>query len=219
MKPVRIVVIAKAPIAGFCKTRLIPALGEQGATELAQRMLARTVASALAAGLGTVELCVTPGLHAFDWRGLALPAGLAWYEQGEGDLGARMGRAAQRVTEGGESILLIGTDCPELDSGLLQCAAAALQDHDASLVPTVDGGYALLGLKWFAPSLFDAMPWSTDAVAAETRWRVAQLDWRLCTLPTLHDIDEPQDLAWLPAELQPGLTTTSQPTYERSHHA
>lgn len=211
MKPTRIVIIAKAPIAGFCKTRLIPALGEQGATELAQRMLVRTVTSALAAGLGTVELCVTPGLQTFDWQGLDLPGGLVWSEQGEGDLGARMGRAAQRVTAGDEAILLIGTDCPALDSSLLQIAAAALQDHDASLVPTADGGYALLGLRRFDPTLFDAMPWSTDAVCAETRRRVAQLDWRLHTLPTLHDIDEPQDLPWLPAELQAGLTTTSQP--------
>ena len=211
MKPTRIVIIAKAPIAGFCKTRLIPALGEQGATELAQRMLVRTVTSALAAGLGTVELCVTPGLQTFDWQGLGLPDGLVWSEQGEGDLGARMGRAAQRVTSAGEAILLIGTDCPELDSGLLQHAATALQDHDASLVPTADGGYALLGLKRFDPTLFDAMPWSTDAVGAETQRRVEQLDWRLHTLPTLHDIDEPQDLPWLPAELQADLATTSQP--------
>ncbi|MBW7833002.1 MAG: TIGR04282 family arsenosugar biosynthesis glycosyltransferase [Simplicispira suum] len=211
MKPVRIVVIAKAPIVGFCKTRLIPALGEQGATELAQRMLVRTVATALAAGLGTVELCVTPGLQAFDWRGLDLPGGLVWSEQGEGDLGERMGRAAQRVTSAGEAILLIGTDCPELDSGLLQRAAAALQGHDACLVPTADGGYALLGLKRFDPMLFDAMPWSTDAVAAETRQRVVALNWRLYSLPTLHDIDEPEDLAWLPAELRAGLTTSTQP--------
>ena len=210
MKPVRIVVIAKAPIAGFCKTRLIPALGEQGATQLAQRMLVRTVASALAAGLGTVELCVTPGRQAFDWQGLGLPDGLAWSEQGEGDLGARMGRAAQRVTAGGEAVLLIGTDCPALDSSRLQSAAAALNNHEVALVPTADVGYALLGLTRFAPALFDAMPWSTDAVAAETRRRVAALDWRLCSLPTLHDIDGPQDLPWLPAELQAGLSTSSQ---------
>ena len=55
------------------------------------------------------------------------------------------------------------------------------------------------------------MPWSTDTVGAETRRRVEQLDWRLHTLPTLHDIDEPQDLPWLPAELQADLATTSQP--------
>lgn len=208
MTPTRIVILAKAPIAGFCKTRLIPALGAQGAARLAQRMLARTVRAALAARLGPVELCVTPGLQAFDWQGLDLPEGLRWSEQGAGDLGARMGRAAQRVTAEGEALLLIGTDCPGLDSRVLQNAAAALQDHDACLVPAADGGYVLLGLKRFSPTLFDAMPWSTDVVADETRRRLAQLGWRLDSLPRLHDIDAPQDLAWLPADLQAGLPTT-----------
>lgn len=206
MTPTRIVIIAKAPVAGFCKTRLIPALGAQGAAWLAQRMLERTVRYALAARLGPVELCVTPGLQAFDWPSLGLPDGLVWSEQGEGDLGARMGRAAQRVTSGGEPILLIGTDCPGLDSGVLQSAAAALQDHNASLVPAADGGYVLLGLRRYSATLFDAMPWSTDVVAQETRQRVAELGWRLSTLTRLHDIDEPQDLPWLPAELQAGLS-------------
>lgn len=110
MKAARIVIIAKAPVTGFCKTRLVPALGAQGAARLAQRMLVHTVQTALAARLGPVELCVTPARQAFDWPGLGLPEGLEWTEQGEGDLGARMGRAAQRVTADGTPILLIGTD-------------------------------------------------------------------------------------------------------------
>lgn len=212
MRPTRIVIIAKAPIAGFCKTRLIPALGAQGAAQLAQRMLERTVRFALGARLGPVELCVTPGLNSFDWAGLNLPDGLVWSEQGEGDLGARMGRAAQRVTAGGEALLLVGTDCPTLDTSMLQSAAAALQDHDACLVPAFDGGYVLLGLKRFSTTLFDAMPWSTDAVAEETRKRLAQLGWNQKSLPQLHDIDEPQDLAWLPAELYVGLPNSTPAT-------
>lgn len=211
MRPTRTVIIAKAPIPGFCKTRLIPALGEHGAAQLAQGMLVRTVHTALATELGPVELCVTPGLQDFDWQGMGLPEGLVWSDQGEGDLGARMGRAAQRVTEKGEAIVLIGTDCPALDSPVLRSAAAALQHHDASLVPTADGGYALLGLLRFHPVLFDAMPWSTDAVAVETQRRLARLGWRLCRLPTLHDIDEPHDLPWLPAELRVGLPISAPP--------
>ena len=212
MTPARIVIIAKAPIVGFCKTRLIPALGAQGAARLAQRMLERTVRFALDAQLGPVELCVTPGLKAFDWQSLNLPDGLIWSEQDEGDLGARMGRAAQRVTSGGEAILLLGTDCPGLDSSMMQSAAAALQDHEACLVPAADGGYVLLGLQRFSPTLFDAMPWSTDVVADETRQRLARLGWRLSSLARLHDIDEPQDLAWLPAELQAGLSISTPAT-------
>ncbi|MCB1980040.1 MAG: TIGR04282 family arsenosugar biosynthesis glycosyltransferase [Burkholderiaceae bacterium] len=205
MKRVHILIMAKAPIEGFCKTRLIPALGERGATALARSMLVRTVDAALAAGLGCVELCVAPGLQAFDWDGLRLPGGLTWTEQGEGDLGARMARAAQRVMACGQAILLIGTDCPALDSGVLQSAAAALDTHDASMVPTADGGYALLGLNRFSQALFEGMAWSTASVAADTRQRLAALQWTLLHLPTLHDIDEPADLPWLPADLQFGL--------------
>lgn len=212
MTPTRIVIIAKAPIAGFCKTRLIPALGAHGAAWLAQRMLTRSVRCALDARLGPVELCVTPGFQAFDWPSLGLPDGLVWSEQGEGDLGARMGRAAQRVTAGGEAILLIGTDCPGLDSSVMKNAAAALQDHDACLVPAADGGYVLLGLKRFSPTLFDNMPWSTEVVAEETRQRLSRLGWRLSSLARLHDIDEPQDLTSLPAELQAGLPVSTPAT-------
>lgn len=199
MKAPRIVIIAKAPVPGFCKTRLIPALGEQGAALLAQRMLVHTVDTALAARLGAVELCITPARQAFDWSALALPEGLEWTEQGEGDLGARMARASQRVTADGTPILLIGTDCPALDAALLRQAAEALRQHDASMVPTLDGGYALLGLRHHHPCLFEDMPWSTADVAALTRQRAAQRGLRLHSLPTLHDIDEPHDLRWLPA--------------------
>lgn len=205
MKPVRIVIIAKAPIPGFCKTRLIPALGATGSAELARRMLVETVNMALAAQVGSVELCVAPALNEYDWATLGLPNDLAWSEQGEGDLGARMARAARRVTSEGASVMLIGTDCPALDSGLLQRAALALRDHQASLVPAEDGGYTLLGLQSFDQTLFDNMLWSTAGVAAETRRRITRLGWRLCDFPPLHDIDEPQELKHLPTAFRAAL--------------
>lgn len=212
MTPTRIVILAKAPIAGFCKTRLIPALGAQGAARRAQHMMERTVRFAMDAQLGPIGLCVTPRRQAFDWEGLNLPDGLIWSEQGEGDLGARMGRAAQRVTADGEAILLIGTDGPGLDGSVMKSAAASLQDHDASLVPAVDGGYVLLGLKRSSPTLFDAMLWSTEVVAEETRQRLSRLGRRLSSLARLHDIDDPQDLAWLPDERQAGLPISTPAT-------
>ena len=67
MKPVRIVIIAKAPVPGLAKTRLIPALGAQGAALLARRMFEHSVRAALDARVGTVELCVTPGPQAWAW--------------------------------------------------------------------------------------------------------------------------------------------------------
>lgn len=202
MKPTRIIIIAKAPIPGFCKTRLAPAIGTEAAARLARRMLRDAADAACDANVGPVELCVTPGVDTFDWPSLGLPASVEWSEQGDGDLGERMGRAAQRTVTAGEAVLLIGTDCPGLDCAVLRNAAAALSEHDAAMAPTADGGYALLGLARFDALMFSDMPWSTDAVAALTRQRLQRLGWRLHTLSTLHDIDEPADLRHLPAHWQ-----------------
>lgn len=199
MSLTRVVIIAKAPIPGFAKTRLIPALGAEGAAQLARRMLEHAVQIALAADIGPVEMCVTPEPNDPVWSALGLPAALNWSAQCPGDLGARMGRAVRQTVEQGERVLLTGTDCPMLTTLHLRAAAAALDQHDAALTPTADGGYVLLGLKRFHPSLFDDMPWSTDAVAAETLSRLAQIGWSVHTQEQLHDVDEAADLQWLPS--------------------
>ena len=204
-QPPRIVIFAKAPVAGLAKTRLIPALGAQGAARLAAALLKHAVAQALASGVGPVELCVTPAPADPLWSGLAPQATLTWSDQGNGDLGERMARAAQRVLDAGEPVLLMGTDCPDLTAGRIREAAASLIAADAALVPAFDGGYVLLGLKRFDASLFAGIAWSTATVAQETRLRVEQLGWSLQNLPTLHDIDEPADLRWLPDDLQPAI--------------
>lgn len=193
MSPTRIVIFAKAPVPGSVKTRLIPVLGEAGAAELAQRMLANTVGHALAAGLATPELCVTPHPADPDWEG-HLPAGVRFSDQGAGDLGQRMEAAARRVIGDGERILLIGTDCPALDGMRLAEAAAQLDRHDAVIHPALDGGYVLLGMARTDPSIFHNIAWSTDAVAATTITRIRTLGWSLFVGDTLRDIDEPADL-------------------------
>ena len=185
MKP-RILIFAKAPVAGRVKTRLIPALGAECAARLAEAMLARTVAEALASGLG-VELVGEP--DPAGWYGgpeIALSA------QGEGDLGARLARAAARARG---PVLLIGADCPALDRRRLAATAEALERHDAVLHPAEDGGYVLLGLRLFDPSLFEGIAWSGPDVAAETLARIAALGWSVDLRETLRDIDEPGDLA------------------------
>lgn len=202
----RLVIFAKAPQIGTVKTRLIPALGAQGATELARTMLSHTLQQALAADIGPVELCMSPPPDDPAWQGIALPNAIERSTQGEGDLGERMARAVQRVTtELAQPVLLMGTDCPALDARHLTQAALQLAQHDAVLVPVADGGYILIGLKAPCPEIFSHMPWSTSVVAAETRQRLAALGLRVWPGPQLHDIDEPADLAHLPAEFCPSL--------------
>ncbi|MCR6496521.1 TIGR04282 family arsenosugar biosynthesis glycosyltransferase [Thermomonas sp. S9] len=218
---VRTVIFAKAPQPGRVKTRLIPALGAQGAALLAQRMLRYTVQQALAAALGPVELCVTPHPRTPVWRpfrDLAWPLG--WQGQGDGDLGDRLALAAARTLAHGASVLLIGTDCPGLTAARLRDAAAQLAAHDAVMVPSHDGGYVLLGLRRFSPQLFQGIAWSTPQVAAQTQERLCQLGWTLARRPPLHDIDEPADLAALPPDWSassPGRHASI--VFEYDHHA
>ena len=199
MKSTRIIIFAKAPMAGFAKTRLIPALGEQGAAKLAKRLLQHTLVQAHCAKADAVELCVTPSLHHAAWQELSIPKSTLWSEQGSGDLGTRMELAALRAISHDESVVLIGTDCPSLTSEILRQTIDALQSHDSVLVPAFDGGYVLLGINKLDSSLFSNMTWSVDTVAQETVRRIHKLGWSLKLLSTLHDIDNPEDLQQLPA--------------------
>ncbi len=124
-----------------------------------------------------------------------MPTGVRLSDQGPGDLGQRLSAAANRVLDGGERILLIGTDCPALDGKRLAEAAAQLNHHDTVIHPAQDGGYVLLGLARTDPSLFTDIAWSTEAVAATTIARIKALGWSLFVGDTLQDIDEPADLA------------------------
>jgi rSAM/selenodomain-associated transferase 1 len=194
----RVVIFAKAPVAGFAKTRLIPALGAQTAARLARRMLLHTLHEATAAAVGPVELCVTPHPSDPAWQGFPPLEGVCWTEQAVGDLGVRMADTVRRTSAVDEQVLLIGADCPQLDAEHLRRAAELLHDSDAVLYPTFDGGYALLGLRRFAARLFEQIPWSTAEVAGRTIECIRELGWSLAVGGMLHDIDEPIDLRWLP---------------------
>jgi uncharacterized protein len=199
-----LIVFAKAPVAGLAKTRLIPALGPDGAAQLAERLLVHTLQQALALPVAHMELCVTPSDQhpAFEHARAAALGRLQITLQGDGDLGQRMHRALSRVLTSHSKALLIGTDAPALHTALLEQAAQALDAHPAVFVPALDGGYALVGLTQPAPTLFQDMAWSTPRVMQDTRQRARALGWAWTELPPVADIDEPADLHHLPTHWQ-----------------
>jgi rSAM/selenodomain-associated transferase 1 len=182
-----IIVFAKAPLAGHAKTRLIPALGAQGAAKLAERLMHSALAHAVEAQVGPVELCATPDRMHRAFGDAVTRHRITLTEQGE------------RVLRTQPQALLIGTDAPGLDAAYLRAAALALRDADAVFGPAADGGYTLVGLKRPRPELFINMRWSHDHVMAQTRERLSQAGLRSVELPVLHDIDEPADLVHLAA--------------------
>jgi rSAM/selenodomain-associated transferase 1 len=194
-----IIVFAKAPIAGAVKTRLIPALGAQGAAQLAARMLDDALFRAWDAGIGPVELCCAPDAAHPRFRAAEV-SGTVLTLQGDDDLGQRMHRALARALTQFSRALLIGTDAPALEPQILREAAASLATDDAVCVPAFDGDYVLIGLRRPCADLFADIAWSSAEVMQQTRARATQAGISLKELPMQHDIDEPGDLRHLPKE-------------------
>jgi uncharacterized protein len=191
-----IAIMAKAPVAGLAKTRLIPALGAAGAAALAARLLQHAVEQAVAAQLGLVTVWAAPDCTHAAFVQAHTQHGVRLQTQPGGDLGQCM---AQVFVATPGPVLLMGTDLPGITSTVLLGAAQQLLQHDAVLVPALDGGYGLIGLHAHVASLFTDMPWSTPQVLQLTRQRFAAAGLRHAELPAVADIDEPADLAHLPA--------------------
>jgi rSAM/selenodomain-associated transferase 1 len=195
--PVAVAVLAKAPLPGFAKTRLIPALGADGAASLQARLVERAVATACAAVIGPVTLWATPDESHPLFQAIGAHLGVALARQGDGDLGARMLAA---IAAANAPALVIGTDCPALTSEHLRAAADVLRGGgDAVVIPTEDGGYALIGMRAPAHALFSDMHWSAASVMDETRRRLSALGLTWQEPVTLWDVDLPEDLERLRA--------------------
>lgn len=187
-----VAILAKAPIAGFAKTRLISRLGADGAAALQHWLLQRTVMTALQADIGPVCLWATPDLAHPAFALCAATGAVALRPQPAGDLGTRMHAAiAESPTAAGT--LVIGTDCPLLSPELLRRAAACLAEHDAAVVPADDGGYVLIGLRRAARQVFEAVAWGSSEVMMQTRERLHELNWRWTEFSPLWDVDRAED--------------------------
>jgi rSAM/selenodomain-associated transferase 1 len=186
MSPVRVVVFTRFPEAGLAKTRLIPALGPEGAAALHRRLTERTLAAVRASGLAVEVRTTGSDRSGFaDWLG----TDLNFVDQGEGDLGDRLRRACDPAP-----VLFIGSDLPDLTADHLTNAAALLTNERVVLGPAEDGGYWALGLAAPCDMLFEAMPWGSDQVLAITLARLRQCGIQPAMLPTLADCDRPEDL-------------------------
>jgi rSAM/selenodomain-associated transferase 1 len=192
VEPVSIAVLAKAPVAGFAKTRLIPALGAGRAAKLQGRLTDRTVEAACAAATGPVTVWATPDETHASFHLLQTHRKIALARQPDGDLGARI---LAGLKASGGATLVIGTDCPAMMPAHLRKAADVLRGGaDAVVFPAEDGGYVLIGMRKPLPALFAGMRWSTSEVMDETRRRLRyhRLTWQEPV--TLWDVDVPEDL-------------------------
>ncbi len=188
-------ILAKAPVAGLAKTRLIPALGATGAARAQRRFSMQTIHTAMQTQLGAITLWCAPDTQHRHFRALKQSYGIMCQAQPNGDIGERMRHAAAMHFEQTDAppLLIIGTDCAVLAPGHLNEAARSLACADVCLIPAEDGGYVLIGMRKMIPEIFQEIAWSTSAVLEQTLARCALAKVSLVQLPTLWDIDEPED--------------------------
>ena len=191
-----LIVFTRYPEVNRTKTRLIPLLGAEGAANLQRQMTEHTISQVAQLSASTIvssEVRFAGGnLQLMQtWLG----ANLLYTPQGEGDLGERMMRSLnESFDSGAKKVIIIGTDCPDIDSELLQTAFERLNEFDLVLGPAIDGGYYLIGLRRFAPELFSNIDWGTSQVFQQTIDIAQILKLSSFYLPPLADIDRPEDL-------------------------
>ena len=115
--------------------------------------------------------------------------------QSGSDLGEKMHHAfAEGFAAGYQSICIIGTDCLELTTEIIEGAFRELETHDTVIGPATDGGYYLLGMKKLYPAFFQNKTWSSDTVCSDTISDFNNLNLTHFSLETLTDVDEEKDL-------------------------
>ena len=190
-----IAVLARAPVPGEVKTRLVPRLGQVGAARLYERLVKHTLATMAMSRVGPLELWCAPDPGQSFFQACRRSLGLSLRAQPDGDIGARMSEAARDALLREKAVVVVGTDVPSLTPSDMRDARAALAaGHDAVLGPVEDGGYYLIGLRRHTPALFEGIDWSTQHVLEATRQRLRELGWRWHELPTRWDIDRPEDV-------------------------
>jgi rSAM/selenodomain-associated transferase 1 len=191
----KILIFAKAPVAGQAKTRLIPELGETGAAELAKELILHTIIKTMTRELCSVELWCTPDTEHSLFKQLEKKYPLQLKVQQGSDLGQRMANAIKSALSDSNSAILIGTDCPVMTSEYLQHALQELNKQQPIVfTPAEDGGYTLVGMTKPYPEVFKGVNWGSAEVMSQTRDNLKQLQLTWSELPTLWDVDNPADL-------------------------
>ncbi len=202
----RLLVFAKAPVAGRVKTRMMPHLDPQSCARLQRWLVELTLKATVSASICQVELwCAPDRAHPF-FRACESRYGVRLCLQRGSDLGMRMFYALRRTLERVDFAIIVGCDCPAISRDYLKRACELLTDAaPVVLGPADDGGYVLIGLSRTllisghdpAMALFTDIAWGTPAVLEQTRARLRDLGWEWRELEPLQDIDRPSDLAYL----------------------
>jgi len=201
---VELILFAKTPVPGEVKTRMIPALGEQGAAELASALIEESVRRSIEHWPGRVLLQAWPDPGHEVFAGIRRRHGVAATQQSGGNLGAKMLAALDDARGRGAAAAVMGCDVPHCPAETYRTAHAFLVQGRSIIGPSVDGGYYLIGLNPPQPKCFQRIAWGGSRVFDTTLKRAASAGIDLIVLQQLNDIDTMDDLEAL-RETHPDL--------------
>lgn len=190
----KLLIFTKSPELGEVKTRLQPDYSPEQSLKLHKHMMLNTLS--LSEKLTDVdsELCCTPNRNTLFFLDCENQFPVLLSDQLGDELGERMAFSLSAALQTYEKVIIIGTDCPDLDETYIQQAIDALDTVDAVIGPAEDGGYVLLGLRKFSLDLFTDFAWGSDTVLSQTRKVLNELSWTSKELGIMHDVDRPEDL-------------------------
>ncbi|MEH0155823.1 TIGR04282 family arsenosugar biosynthesis glycosyltransferase [Limibacter armeniacum] len=192
-----LIIFVKNPEPGKVKTRLAATLGNEKAVAIYRELLAHTEKV-------TSSLNLVKKVYYGDYINVEdIWDNVDYYKAlQEGDsLGERMSNAFEHAfEEGADEVVIIGSDCPEINKETIEKAFDSLLKNDVVIGPAEDGGYYLLGMNKFTPELFRGKKWSTSSVLNDTLKDTGKLQLSVTLLDMYTDIDEEADLqrfSWL----------------------
>lgn len=184
-----LIIFVKNPELGKVKTRIARTAGDEKALRIYLELMKHTRQIALESSVDLLLFYSQEINTKDDWSNEQFTKHL----QVETDLGGRMKAAFQKAFEDHDKVVIIGSDCASLNAEIIKNAFTALEDNSFVIGPTFDGGYYLLGMKQFEPSVFDDIQWSTDEVFPKTIERIQTLNAAYHLAPQLSDIDFEED--------------------------
>ena len=185
-----LIIFVKNPVAGKVKTRLANSIGDKKALEVYMHLLELT--RKVAEGVDcTRHLFYSDKIDSDDWSLGQFNKHL----QSGNDLGEKMKNAVHHIlTLGAKRVIIIGSDCPEITSKIVEEAFATLKEKNVCIGPAKDGGYYLLGMRELYSTLFEEKQWSTGSVFEDTLVNLMKNRLSYACLPPLSDVDTISDL-------------------------
>jgi len=195
-------IMARMPVPGLVKTRLVPPLTPLAAARLYAGFLQDAIDRlARIDGIHPFVAYTPPGAGGF-FSGI-VPPGFSIFPQAGGDLGERLANVSKTLfSRGATAAVLCDSDSPTLPGRRIEEAFERLDETDVVIGPCDDGGYYLIGMRRHTPGLFDGIPWSSVHVTQRTIKAAERLDLAVSLLEPWHDIDTGSDLDRLCREVR-----------------